>query len=258
MSFFSFFDRQPAAPRAERVRHQVRQRALQVQRLQRLSPGMLRITFAGEALADFVSLAPDDHVKLLLPTPSGEVVRRDYTPRRYDPIARTLAIDFAIHDAGPATRWALGARLGDVLHIVGPKSSSPSAPQIRRWLLVGDETGLPAIGRRIEEAAAGVDITSVVAVAGQAEQQQFHSAARVSAWWAHRPLSMANDPVALLDMVRTVVLTPETFVWIAAEARVARHVRNLLVDELGHPTSWLKAGGYWVAGKADAHERIAG
>ena len=31
---------------------------------------------------------------------------RDYTPRRHDAAAGTLEIDFALHDAGPATQWA--------------------------------------------------------------------------------------------------------------------------------------------------------
>jgi len=33
-------------------------------------PGALRITFAGEELADFVSLSPDDRLKLFVPTPT--------------------------------------------------------------------------------------------------------------------------------------------------------------------------------------------
>ena len=42
------------------------------------------------------------------------------------------------------------------------------------------------------------------------------------------------------------------FVWIAAEARVARAVRDYLVNTRGHPLHWTKAAGYWLKGVADA------
>jgi hypothetical protein len=54
-----------------------------------------------DGLSDFISLAPDDHVKLFFLVEAGGIERRDYTPRHFDQVARTLAIDFAVHDAGP-------------------------------------------------------------------------------------------------------------------------------------------------------------
>jgi NADPH-dependent ferric siderophore reductase len=66
-----------------------------------------------------------------------------------------LHIDFAIHDAGPATDWALRARIGDALEIGGPRGSAVIPMEFDWYLLIGDETGLPAIGRRLEELPAG-------------------------------------------------------------------------------------------------------
>ncbi|MCB1900988.1 MAG: siderophore-interacting protein [Rhodocyclaceae bacterium] len=256
MSLFSIFDKQVPGPRAERVRHEAKARTARVSEIERLTPGMLRITFTGGDLADLVSLSPDDHLKLFVPTLAGEIVRRDYTPRRYDQQAKTLVIDFAIHDAGPATLWALDAKRGDTIQIGGPKSSSVLSSDIRRWLLVGDETALPAIGRRIEEAPAGTSITSIVAVSGPQNHQAFKTAANLTAHWAHRPLAAASDPTALLEIIKTIDLEPETFAWVAAEAHVARAIRSWLIEERSHPKPWLKAGGYWVVGKADAHDRL--
>ena len=82
---------------------------------------------------------------------------RDFTPRRFDSKTATLVIDFALHDAGPATRWALGARAGDRLEIGGPKSSKVVPDDFDGYLLVGDESALPAIGRRVEGASVAVD-----------------------------------------------------------------------------------------------------
>jgi NADPH-dependent ferric siderophore reductase len=250
------FHGQTTEPRIEPIRHEPKLRSLQVKSIVRLTPGMLRITFSGEDLSDFISLAFDDHVKIFAPTSSGQVERRDYTPRRYDTHARTLVIDFAVHDAGPATRWALDARPGDRLQVGGPKSSAVVTTDIQRWLLIGDETALPAIGRRIEEAKADEQITTVVAMAGPQDHQRFETSAELTALWAYRPLSNANDPSALLSVIKTVDLRADTFVWIAGEATVARAIRDYIVDETGHPRGWMKTGGYWIRGKADAHEKI--
>ena len=217
---------------------------------------MLRVTLCGEDLSDFRSLGFDDHVKILVPTGTGTFERRDYTPRWYDVAKRTLVIDFALHDAGPATHWALGARPGDTVQVAGPKGSAVVSPEVRRWLLVGDETALPAIGRRIEEAGAGTHLTGVVAVTGAEDEQVFRTQADLTALWAHRPASAAGDPGALLAVVETLDLRPDTFVWVAAEAGVARAIRDHLVERRGHPRAWVRAAGYWIMGRADAHERM--
>jgi NADPH-dependent ferric siderophore reductase len=245
-----------SVPKIERVRHELKRRTLTVSNVEKITPGMLRIELAGEDLADFVSLAPDDHIKVLVPGPGEEMARRDYTPRRYDTDARTLVIDFAIHEAGPVTQWALGARPGDSLEIGGPRGSAVISDDVKNWLLVGDETALPAIGRRIEEAGSDVRITAVMAVADAAEHQILQTDAQLETHWAHRPLSEATDASALMAVLQSVELAPGTFVWIAAEASVTRALRTYFVEERGYPLSWIKASGYWVKGKADATEKF--
>ena len=235
-----------SAPKIERVRHELKRRSLTVTAIDRITPGMLRIQLAGEDLADFVSLAPDDHIKVLVPGAGEEMERRDYTPRYYDTDARTLVIDFAVHEAGPATQWALDASVGDRLEI----------GDIENWLLIGDETALPAIGRRIEEARAGARITAIAAVADAYERQAFLSNARLDMRWAYRPLSKATDPSSLIEILQSIDVAPGTFVWIAAEASVTRALRSYLVEERGYPLSWIKASGYWVKGKADTTEKF--
>ena len=250
-----FNEQASSAPGIERVRHDTRRRSLAVESITDITPGMRRIILRGDELADFISLAPDDHIKIFIPTAEGEE-RRDYTPRRYDNAARSLTIDFALHEAGPVTRWALGARPGDGLEIGGPRGSAVVSASVKRWLLIGDETALPAIGRRIEESAAGTAITALAAVTGPLEEQLFETRAELDLRWAHRPLSEATDAAALLTLLSTVDIQPETFVWIAAEAAVTRDIRNHLLTERRYPLSWMKASGYWVFGKADATEKF--
>lgn len=242
-------------PKIERVRHDLKRRSLVVIDAERITPGMLRITLSGEDLADFVSLGADDHVKIIVPSADGTEERRDYTPRRFDTAARTLVIDFALHEAGPITQSAMNARAGDALTIGGPRGSAVIS-NVERWLLIGDETALPAIGRRIEEAGAGARITSIAAIAGAAEQQVFDTKAELTCHWAYRPLHQATDASALLAVLRSVAIEPNTFIWVAAEATVTRAIRAHLTEERGYPLSWIKASGYWVKGKADSTEKF--
>lgn len=250
-----FNEQASSAPGIERVRHDTRRRSLTVESITDITPGMRRIILRSDELADFISLAPDDHIKIFIPTAEGEE-RRDYTPRRYDNAERRLTIDFALHEAGPVTQWAIGARPGDRLEIGGPRGSAVVSASVKRWLLIGDETALPAIGRRIEESGAGTVITALAAVTGPLEEQVFETRAELDTRWAHRPLSEATDAAALLTLLSTVDIKPETFVWIAAEAAVTRDIRNYLLTERSYPLSWMKASGYWMFGKADTTEKF--
>ncbi|WP_374635844.1 siderophore-interacting protein [Paracoccus sp. (in: a-proteobacteria)] len=241
-------------PRIERVQYEIRRRELAIAEVSRLTPHMIRVTLRGDELADFASAAADDHIKVFVPGAQGAPETRDYTPRSFDNARRELVIDFVDHGDGPASSWARAARAGDMLKIAGPRGSRVIAGDIRNWVFVGDETALPAIGRFVEELPAGSRATAIVAVPGPADEQRLQSAADLDIRWLHRPLSAAADPAPLLAALRGLQLAPETFVWIAAEAHVARLLRSAL-RERGHPLSWLKAAGYWVEGQTDASDK---
>jgi NADPH-dependent ferric siderophore reductase len=51
------------------------------------------------------------------------------------------------------------------------------ADDLEWWLLVGDETALPSISRRVEALAAGVRAVTLVAVSGPDEEQVFDTRA---------------------------------------------------------------------------------
>ena len=109
-------------PSIVRVRHESRRRKLVVQRVETLSQKMLRVILGGDELEGFTSLGFDDHVKLIFdPTGPDQPPMRDFTPRRFDPSAHELAIDFAIHEVGVATNWAASAAPGQALSVGGPR-----------------------------------------------------------------------------------------------------------------------------------------
>ncbi|TCU13640.1 siderophore-interacting protein [Rhizobium sullae] len=260
--------------RIERVRHDIKRRVLTVRRVARLTPQMLRITLTGSDLHDFVSLGHDDHVKILVPRPGEEPVfpdmspggrllidpanrpaLRDYTPRRFDPVTGELDLDFALHEAGPATEWALRAQPGDKLGVGGPRGSFVVATDFDWYLLAGDETALPAIGRRLEELPASARALVVAEVAGPKEEQALESKAELTTLWLHRGLAPAGTTDQLDQALRGLTLpTGDGYVWIACETLVAKRLRAVMVDERQHPKAWIKAAGYWKRGQADFHE----
>jgi NADPH-dependent ferric siderophore reductase len=243
-----------------RVRHELRRRLLTVSSTELLTPHMLRLGLTSPDLHDFVSASHDDHIKLFFPgdgaeADGGKTSMRDFTPRRFDRDSKTLFIDFALHESGPAMRWAASAQLGDILQIGGPRGSSVVPDDFDWYLLIGDETALPAIGRRVEELRAGVPVATFV-VTESGETQHFDTKAAWTSRWVARDAS--SDDASLLRAALAEYALPngEGFVWIAAEAAVARSMRAYIVDDRRHPRPWTKAAGYWKRGQADVHEKI--
>ena len=259
---------------ARRVRHETKMRLLQVREVSRLTPKMVCVVLGGEALAGFVSAAHDDHVKLFFPqpghdkpvlptpTPNGPVysegaarpAARDYTPRRYDPAANTLTIDFVLHGEGPAATWAAQARPGQFLGVGGPRGSFIVPDDFDWYLLAGDETAVPAIGRRLQELPAGTRVIAVVEVADAGEEQKLDTRAKLEMHWLHRTGAEAGNHLLLQRALTEFVLPGEGYAWVAAEASAARALRRYLVDQRGLPKDRVKAAAYWKQGAVAVHE----
>lgn len=237
----------PAANRVRRVRHALRRRELEVARVEPLGPGFVAVTFAGEALADFVSDSFDDHVKFI-PDAAGEV-RRDYTPRRFDRERRELTIEFALHGHGATSEWARGAAAGQRVVVGGPRGSFIVPTDYDWHLLAGDATALPAISRRLEELPAGTEAI-VLVHAAPADRRAFRTAARLRLQWV-------EGDGALLAAVRALDLPAgEGYAWAAGEASAMAALRRVLVEEKKHPRTGMRVAAYWKRGASSHHENL--
>lgn len=242
-----------------RVTHEIKRRRLEVLRVVDITPRMRRITLGGPELAGFISLGSDDHIKLLFPQNAAEQAAldspdfnlrgdgpqpamRDYTPRRYDLDIGELDIDFVLHGDGPASTWAEQAKVGQHLHIGGPRGSMIVPDIFDSYLLIGDETAIPAIARRLDELPAGRKVLAVIEIANAAEQQPLHSAAEVEVIWVVR----GQDDV--LETVQNLTLPDGSlYSFVATESKLSRQLRRGLLDTHNVNEAFLKAVGYWRA-----------
>jgi NADPH-dependent ferric siderophore reductase len=235
-------------PTIERVRHDLKLREVTVARIDRVSPGFASITFHGEALVDFTSLSFDDHVKFMFNDASGEQVRRDYTPRRVDTDASEVDIEFALHGHGGAAEWARNATVGQRAIIGGPRGSM-ILPLAMDWhLLIGDDSALPAVTRRLEELPADACVDAVLLV-DAADRRNFVTRADARIYWV-------DSDDALLQVLKELPLQPGAgLAWGGGEAALMARVRQVLV-ETGMPRQAAKVSAYWKRGVADHHERL--
>ncbi|WP_066737152.1 siderophore-interacting protein [Cupriavidus sp. D384] len=267
----------------QRVRHPLKMRLLKVLRTRQVSPQLLRVTLGGEDLADFVSGSFDDHVKVFFPEPGTDKpvlpqagpdgIRfpedqprpqaRDYTPRRYDTGARELDIEFVLHGDGPASTWAAQAQPGQHLGVGGPRGSFVIPRDFDWHLLIGDDTALPAIGRRIEELGPDARVIVVAEVADESARIPLATGPHAEIHWIHRDEhrdehdQAAPEGSQLTPTLRWLSLPAgEGYVWAAGEAAAMREVRQYLVNERGIHKTRIRASAYWKRGNAAVHETI--
>lgn len=240
----------PVASRVQRVRHEIKRRELVLARVHTISPHFRRLTFTGDDLADFVSASFDDHLKVLLDADGPEPVRRDFTPRRFDAAARELDIEFAVQHTGPVAQWAAQAQVGQRLTVAGPRGSFIVPTDFDWHLLVGDESALPAIHRRLDELPSTTRVSVVVQLNDPADRRALASAARLDLTWT---ANAAQTRAA----VRALGLPPgEGYAWAAGEASEMAALRRLLVEEKGIDRQAMRVAAYWKRGASAHHEAL--
>lgn len=217
-----------------------------------VAPGVLRVTLAGDDLRDFEAPGPDDHIKLFLPFDGeGRPPMRDYTPMNprvgHDGLP-LLDIDVVLHSGdGIAVPWATSVSPGDPVVIGGPRGSRMIPEDVERFVLIADETALPAVSRWLDQIPAGVPIVGLFAVEHPTIASYLPERNGLSSSW----ISGADRHTRLATAVRDVTTTAETFVWMAGEATMLLPIRRYFRRESGLRRDQLHAQGYWRIGVAE-------
>jgi NADPH-dependent ferric siderophore reductase len=234
---------------------------------------MTRITVGGPELEGFTVAEPAASVRLLFPDVPGaslvlpvwngnEFLRADgtrptirtFTPRRVDSDAREVDIEVVMHGAGPAAEWAQAAEPGATAALSGPGRGYTIDPGASAFLLVGDESALPAISQLLEALPPGAPTHVIVEVVGAGARLPLGEPPITTVEW-HEVAADAPPGDAMVDAVRSAELLDGVQVWAAGEAAAVQKIRRYLFDERAMPRTQTTIRGYWKRGRAGVDGR---
>jgi len=160
-----------------------------------------------------------------------------------------------VHGNGPAITWAREAIPGTKIGIGGPRASFVLRGEFDWYLLVGDETALPAIGRQIENLSEDRTVIALIEIEDKAERQNFSTNSNVKVHWLERDGIAVGISGLLFNAVSQLTLPEgDGYIFVAGEAQVSKAIRNYIISERGHNPDWIKAAGYWHLGEADFYD----
>ena len=266
-------EQDPDAPLtgAERVMQEmtsIRTFLTTVSAVEDLTPHLRKVTFRGGDLATFAPCGPDTFLYLLVPPPGRDELTIDqsftwaahaempeedrpvgayYTLRHWRPEAQELDILCVLHDdPGPASAWAERARPGDPVALWGPRTAFAPPPDTDWYLLVADETGLPAVAVILESLPEGTTARVFAEVADEAERQQLRASPSFEVTWLHRDGATAGTTTLLADAVRAMPWPGGTpYVWGGGESRTMTQVRRYVRHEVGLSREAVSLVAYW-------------
>lgn len=281
-----------------------------------VTPSLTRLVFTGPDVASMQTLAPDQRVKLLFPSADGsppalanngdwqaarralptakQPPMRTYTIRALRAEQAEVDVEFVLHgETGPASTWATHAQIGDRLQMVAPHRDAQEHPGgyewlppagIRRVLLIGDETALPAIAGILESLAEqrhGPQVQAFIEVPHEADCQPLECNHNTQLTWLPRDVIGSQQGEGMLHAARELASLPaaarshapgkgvrdvdlgkkilwekaqpasdEFYAWIAGESAAVMAIRKHLINERGLDRKSLTLMGYWKMGRA--------
>lgn len=244
--------------------------------VQRLTPGMVRLTLGAGDLTGFTTPeATDAYINVAIPpvdAPYDAVfeparvraefpqqawpARRRYTVRDWDSARQLLTVDFVAHGDGVAGPWAAAAEPGSVLVFEGPSGGYRPDPTADWHLLVGDESALPAIAASLEAVPAGTLAIVRLVCDGPAHELALSSPGRLDVMWLHRE-GVPEDAALLLQAVRDLPFPRgRVHAFVHGEAEEIREVRRHLLLERTLARADMSCSPYWRREMADEAWRM--
>ncbi|MCL1595259.1 MAG: siderophore-interacting protein [Actinomycetia bacterium] len=233
-------------------------RLLEVKRTEVVSPYMQRVILGGSALEGFMLDGPAASIRVLLPTQGelaipvwagNEFLNRDgsrpiirtLTPRRLVAQMQELHVDVVLHEEGVASSWARSAQSGSPVAISGPGRAYTIDPDADAFVLVGDESAIPAICQLLEYLPT-VPITVHIAARHDDAVVDLHRDV-AKTWHVTSDRSTADEQ--LIAAISRIDLGSHMRFWAAGEAATMQRIRKYLFAERSFPRSQAVVRGYW-------------
>jgi NADPH-dependent ferric siderophore reductase len=145
--------------------------------------------------------------------------------------------------------WAATAKRGDPVAISGT-GRGHDVDSDSAYLLVGDESALPAITTILEAMPAEASAQVIVEIGHADAELRLVGPAGLTVAWHVLP-SEAPPGDALVEAVITTPVAAGTRVWAAGEAASVQRIRKHLFDTLAIPRQQCTVRGYWKHGRAE-------
>jgi len=240
-------------------------------------PHLRLVTFGGGDLAEFTPAGPDTFLYLLLAPPGRPELAVDqsfswdayartpddekpvgayYTLRRWRPESAEIDVLMVLHDdhgtdasptsGGHASRWAAQATVGDRVALWGPRTAYDPPVGTEHFVLVADETGLPAVAAIIEQLPDGATADVLAEVADASERQELAERKGVNVRWLYRDGAAPGTTTLLSDAARELpVFDRPTYLWGGGESKVMTKVRRYVRDVRGLGRGDVSLVAYW-------------
>jgi len=243
-------------------------REMRVVGARQITPNMRRITLTGD-VAHF--LKGGFHVRVIIPPrgrapvwpkagPDGRVIwpkgedeltGRVYTIRKIREAEGELDVDVVLHGSSPGSVWALDARPGDLVGLMGPGGGDMA--EAGSYILAGDETALPVIARLAEELPTTAHIRIFLEVSDPEEEQEIAHRPGIELVWLHRN-GAEPGTTGLLEAALKDLDWPESdppYLLVGCEHATARAIRTHFRKVRNHPKDRHVIAAYWRQGYDD-------
>jgi len=177
-------------------------------------------------------------------------LNRTYTPRRWNPEAGELSVDFLLHGEGPGSTWAQQARPGHVVAVSHQPGGAYKVDAEADWYLIGgDEAALPAVGTLIESLPTSCLAYVFVEVADADEELKLESSTRFQVKWLHHGGAAGRVGRKLEQAVREFPF-PEGRgrVWSVAKRVSCERFATTFLNERKMDRAHAHTQGYWKYG----------
>ena len=236
-----------------------------------ISLNMIRVTLQADHIRAFPQSSTGGHIKLVIPVAGDNLIQferflssfgvrkrmRTYTIRHLRQATGEIDIDFVAHgDDGPASAWALSAKVGDFIGL-----SSPGAPKLKparsnRYLVAVDMTAFPAAAAGLEALPNDATGDIYTAILSEDDIQPVQAPNGINLHWIVNA-NPGNGGRALIRAIRSRPLAGDESVFVAGEYETVGDLRSYFRDERAYPKDQLYISSYWKRGLIEPqHKRV--
>lgn len=255
---------------AERKRGKATAKGATVTATTRISPDLIRVSFACPEIIGAELPFTDHYVKFLF-APEGAdyswpfdlMQVRESLPRELHPVTRTYTlcnvdtevgtfdVDFVSHGReGLAGPWAQRATVGDGIGFVGPGGAWKPADSYEHFVFAGDEAAAPAIAEALQNLPRGATATAFIEVSTEDALFDVPSPPSVDIVWV--PRGGAVHGARLIEAVRGGGYPQKKTSWfIHGVAEMVKETRRFLFIDGDVAREDASISGYWRLGMTE-------